>query len=175
MPPHTKKDTVKALFLIDDGFEDLELLCPYFRLLEEGIEAYAASSDKKTKTGKHGYTYTPELTYDEIDVSEYDMLILPGGKAPETIRTDKKAVDAAKKFMDMGKIVAAICHGPQILISANALKGRKATAYKGIIDDLKQAGAITSDEEVVVDGNLITSRKPEDLPAYMRELMRKVK
>jgi protease I len=165
---------LKALFLIDDGFEDLEFMYPYFRLLESGIKPLAASKDRIEKTGVHGYEYVPDLTFDEVDPNGFEILLLPGGKSPERVRTFKKAVEIVQIFMEKGKLVAAICHGPQILISANSLRWRKTTGYAGIQDDLRNAGAEVHDEEVVVDGNLITSRHVRDLPAFNRELMKKI-
>jgi protease I len=115
-----------------------------------------------------------DITFGDVDAGEYDLLVLPGGKAPETVRLDEDAVNATRRMMEDGKVVAAICHGAQTLISADVLEGRRATCYEGVRDDLKQAGADYADEEVVVDGNLITSRFPPDLPAFSREIFKAI-
>jgi len=165
---------MQALILAADGVEDSELLYPYYRLKEAGIEVHVATPGGRDITGKHGYAVAADLALSDVDPSAYDVLVLPGGKAPETVRLDKTAVAVTRKMMDAGKPVAAICHGPQILISADVLQGRRATCYKAVRDDLLASGAEYVDEEVVVDGNLVTSRCPSDLPAFSRELMRRV-
>jgi protease I len=161
---------MRALMLTADGVEDLEFYYPFYRLLEDGIKVDVAGTTKGTVTGKHGYEIRVELPVSGVEASDYDILILPGGKAPETIRLLPVAVKITQEMMKSGKPVAAICHGAQILISAQVLKGRKATCWKGIRDDLIAAGGQYEDEEVVVDGNLITSRCPDDLPAFWREV-----
>ena len=165
---------MKALILAADGFEDSELLCPYYRLLEAGIEVDIAGPQKGTITGKHGYVVKTNLPFSKLKAKNYDLLILPGGRGPETVRLDRKAVEVTRKMFEAGKIVAAICHGAQTLLSAGVLAGRTATSWQGIRDDLKIAGANFRDAEVVVDGNLITSRCPEDLPAFCREIFKKL-
>jgi len=165
---------MKALILAADGFEDSELLYPYYRLLEAGIEVEVAGPQKGTITGKHGYVVKTDLAFSRLKAENYDLLILPGGRGPETVRLDRTAVEVTRKMFETGKIVAAICHGAQTLLSAGVLAGRTATSWQGIRDDLKLAGAKFKDEEVVVDGNLITSRCPEDLPAFCREIFKKL-
>lgn len=166
---------MKALIISADNFEDTELLVPYYRLKEEGIEVDIASIKKGKIKGKHGYEVEANKSLSEINPSDYDILILPGGKAPETIRKEKAAQEIARSFFVTNKPVAAICHGPQTLISAGLLKGRHATCYRTVVEELKASGAIYEDKEVVVDGNLITSRQPSDLPAFLREIMRRLK
>jgi protease I len=166
---------MKVLMISADGFEDLELLIPYYRFREENIPSDLASMERESISGKHGYEARVDRTLDEIDPAEYDFLVLPGGKAPAAIRREPKALEVARAFMEAGKPVAAICHGPQILVSAGLLAGRRATCYESVAGELEQAGAEYVDEEVVVDGNLITSRHPGDLPAFMRELMAMLK
>ncbi|MFN3740521.1 MAG: DJ-1/PfpI/YhbO family deglycase/protease [Thermodesulfovibrionales bacterium] len=166
---------MKALIISADNFEDTELLVPYYRLKEEGIEVDIASIKKGKIKGKHGYEIEANKSLSEINPSDYDMLILPGGKAPETIRKEKTAQEIARNFFKTNKPVAAICHGPQTLISAGLLKDRHATCYRTVAEELKASGAIYEDREVVVDGNLITSRQPSDLPAFLREVMKKLK
>ncbi len=166
---------MKALIISADRFEDTELLVPYYRLLEEGAEVDIASIKKDAIKGKHGYEVNVNKTLKEINPAEYDMLILPGGKAPELIRHEKEAIDIAKFFFQTNRPVSAICHGPQTLISAGLLRGRHATCYKSVAQEMKDAGAIYEDKEVIVDGNLVTSRQPSDLPAFVREIMKKIK
>ena len=166
---------MKALFISADDFEDTELLVPYYRLKEEGIRVDIASMKRGIFKGKHGYEVEALKALDEVQPDDYDILVLPGGKAPEAVRKEKKALDIARYFFDKNKPVAAICHGPQTLISAGLMRGRHATCYKTVATELKDAGAIYEDAEVVVDGNLITSRQPSDLPAFMKEMMKIIK
>lgn len=165
----------RAIILTAGGFEDFELFFPYFRLQEEGIEVDVAGPSKEKISGVHGYQIEPTKTFDQINSAEYDLLVLPGGRAPATVRKEEKALRTARAFFDTNKPVAAICHGPQILASAGLLKGRKATCYSEVAPELREAGALYEDKEVVVDGNLVTSRHPKDLPAFMREVMRMIK
>lgn len=165
---------MNALIISADNFEDSELLVPYYRLKEAGIEVAVASLKRGTITGKHGYEVAVDITIVEVNPDHYAILILPGGKAPAVVRKEPKALEIARSFFAANKPVAAICHGPQILISAGLLKGRRATCYLSVADELKEAGALYEDQEVVVDGNLVTSRQPSDLPAFMRETMKQV-
>lgn len=163
---------MKALIISADGFEDLELLVPYYRLREENIEVDIASIKKGKIKGIRNYEVEANLSLDEVNPKEYDFLILPGGRAPETIRKENKALEISRLFFEKNKPVAAICHGPQTLISAGLLKGRRATCYKSVAKEMIDSGALYEDKEVVVDGNLITSRMPSDLPFFLREIMR---
>ncbi|MCX7913204.1 MAG: type 1 glutamine amidotransferase [Thermodesulfovibrionales bacterium] len=163
---------MKALIISADNFEDTELLVPFYRLKEEGIEVDIVSMKKGKIRGKHGYEIEANKNLKDINPQDYNILILPGGKAPEVIRKEKEALDIARHFFEKNKPVAAICHGPQTLISAGLLKGRHATCYRTVAEELKASGAIYEDKEVVVDGNLITSRQPSDLPAFLREMIR---
>lgn len=165
---------MKALIISAENFEDTELLVPYYRLKEEGIEVDISSINKGKIKGKHGYEVDANKSLKDINPDDYHILILPGGRAPEAIRKEKEAMNIARHFFEKNKPVAAICHGPQILISAGLLKGRHATCYKTVSDELKASGAIYEDKEVVVDENLITSRQPSDLPAFVREIMKKI-
>lgn len=165
---------MKALILSYDDFEDSELLCPRYRLQEAGVEVTVAALKKRSIRGKHGYLVNTQLSFKDVDPGDFDVLVLPGGRAPERVRLEKAAIDIARHFFDHDKPVAAICHGQQLLMSAGLLKGRKATAWHGIMDDLIACGAEYIDQEVVVDGNLITSRRPKDLPAFNREIIKKI-
>lgn len=161
---------MKVLIVSADLFEDSELEVPYKMLKESGAEVDVASIEKGTITGKHGYQVEAGLSLAEVDPNAYELLILPGGKAPSSLRKEPKALEIAQSFFDQNKLVAAICHGPQILISAGVMQGRIATGYKSIADELKDAGVVYKDREVVVDKNLITSRQPSDLPAFMKAI-----
>jgi protease I len=161
---------MKALILTADGFEDMELYYPLYRLQEEGIGVDVASSIKGGIFGKHGYRVEANLSFSEVDPDQYGLLILPGGKGPEKVRLDSDAIDITTTMVVSGKIVAAICHGTQVLISAGLVAGKNMTCWQGVRDDLKAAGAIYHDQEVVIDGNLITSRMPDDLPAFCRTI-----
>jgi protease I len=165
---------MKALALAADVFEDSELLFPLYRLREAGIQCDVAAAQPGTLVGKHGYEIDPDLTFGDVDPDDYGLLIIPGGKAPERMRLNDAAVSVTRRMFEAGKVVAAICHGAQVLISAGVLSGVRATCYEGIRDDVKAAGADYSDEEVVVDGHLITSRCPSDLPAFCREMMKAI-
>jgi protease I len=163
---------MKALIISADNFEDSELLVPYYRLKEAGVEVTVASLSRGALKGKHGYDVAVDKTLDEVNPDDYAILVLPGGAAPALVRKEPKALEIARSFFARSKPVAAICHGPQILISAGLLQGRHATCYKSVAGELKKAGALYEDREVIVDANLVTSRQPDDLPAFMRETMK---
>jgi protease I len=166
---------MKALILSADHFEDSELLVPYYRLQEAGLRVDVASIGRGKITGKHGYEVQVDKALRDVDPDQYDLLVLPGGKAPSAVRREQAALDIARAFFTRNKPVAAICHGPQILISAGLLKGRRATCYHSVAEEMREAGALYEDSEVVVDGNLVTSRQPSDLPAFMRETLKLLK
>ena len=164
---------MRVLILSADNFEDSELLVPYYRFKEENFQVVIASTKMGTISGKHGYEVEVNKTLEEIDADEFDLLLLPGGKAPAELRKQQPALEIARQFFADNKPVAAICHGPQILISAGLLKGKRATCYKSVASEMKEVGAEYQDRELVVDGNLITSRQPSDIPAFMREVMKR--
>lgn len=170
---------IKALILTADKFEDMELFFPYFRLLEEDVEVDIAAPKKGHIEGEHGYGLEIEKIFDDVKPEEYDLLLIPGGSpdgAPSVVRKDIKAQAIAKSFFNSNKPVSSICHGPWLLASAELVKGRHLTSFwhDGVPEDIKKAGGLYEDKEVVVDGNLVTSRYPGDLPAFMRETMRMV-
>ena len=166
---------MKALIISADNFEDSELLVPYYRFKEAGIEVEVASFRREKIKGKHGYEVTVDKAFAEVDAERYDILLLPGGKAPEAVRKEQQALEIVRRFFARNRPVAAICHGPQVLISAGLVRGRRATCYRAVAGEMKEAGALYEDSEVVVDGNLVTSREPADLPALMRETMKLLK
>lgn len=166
----------KVVILVEDLYQDLEVWYPYLRLKEEGATVYAVGSGRtKGFTGKYGYPIEADLSAEEVDVEEIDGLIVPGGYAPDIMRRYPPMISLVRKAYEKDKVVAAICHGGWMLVSAGILKGKKATAFSAIKDDMVNAGALFVDEEVVVDGRLITSRKPEDLPAFVREIIKALK
>ncbi len=162
----------RVLILTGPGFEDIELLYPYYRLAEEGYEVVIAAPSKGRLRGKRGYEVEAHLSLDEVDPGEFDALVLPGGYGPEKARQHPRAGEVVRHFFEAGKPVAAICHGPQLLITARVVKGRRLTSYPGIKDDVEVAGGQWVDEPVVVDGNLVTARIPPDIPFWMREFIR---
>ena len=166
---------MKALIISADHFEDTELLVPLYRLQEAGLQVDVASISRGKIHGKHGYEVVVDKALRDVDADQYDLLVLPGGKAPATLRKEAAAIAIAQAFMRGGKPVAAICHGPQILVTAGVMQGRRATCAPSVAEELQQAGAEYEDREVVVDGNLGTSRRPADLPAFMREIVRFLK
>lgn len=163
---------MRALIISADHFEDSELLFPFYRLQEEGVDMYVASIARGKINGKHGYEVAVDIALRDVDPTNYDLLILPGGKAPTKLRKEPAVIAIAQDFMRRSKPVAAICHGPQILITAGVLQGRRATCYHSVAEELQESGALYEDTEVVVDGKLVTSRQPSDLPAFMRETVR---
>jgi protease I len=162
---------MKALILLADGFEDLQFFCPWYRLQEEGVQTTLASPDGRPVTGLHGYKVQPDMPIRELNPAEYDLLLVPGGSSPEVLRLREEAVDVARTFMEEDRRVATLGRGAQLLISAGALHGRQATCSTAIRDDLRAAGASYRDEAVVHDGNLLTSRDPDDLPEFCRQLV----
>jgi protease I len=170
---------VKALILTADKFEDMELFFPYFRLLEEGLEVDITAPKKGHIEGEHGYGVEVKKSFDDAHPEDYDLLLIPGGSpdgAPSVVRKDARAQAIAKSFFNSNKPVSSICHGPWLLASSGLVKGRHLTSYwhDGVPEDITKAGGIYEDKEVVVDGNLVTSRYPGDLPAFMRETIRMV-
>jgi protease I len=167
-----------AIILTATQFEDMELFYPYFRLLGEGAAVDVVAPRKQKLSGENGYIFeNVDLTFAEVNPDKYQLLVLPGGRpdgAPTTVRKSEYAQKVARAFINARKPVAAICHGPYTLISADVIKGRHLTGYwyDGVPEEIKAAGGIYEDKEVVVDGNLVTSRFPGDLPAFMRETMR---
>jgi protease I len=166
---------MKALIMTANGVEDCELFYPYYRFKEEGVDVDVASPDGEKILGEHGYSLEANLAFADANSNDYDLLLLPGGRGPEKVRLQPAAVEITRQMFEADKLVTAICHGPQVLISADVLRGKRATCWPALRDDLKAAGADYVDEEVVVDGNLITSRCPPDLPAFCRQIFAAIK
>ena len=162
----------KVIVFAENNYQELELWVPYYRLKEEGVEVtLVGSGSSRSYTSKHGYPVDVDKEAKEIDVSKYDGVVIPGGYAPDLMRRYPDMVRIVKEAYGRGKVVAAICHAGWMLVSAGILKGKKATCFFAIKDDLINAGANYVDAEVVRDGNLITARKPDDLPAFCREII----
>lgn len=157
----------KIAILVEDSYEDLELWYPYYRLLEEGADVKLIGPEVKVYQSKHGYPAEADLSATEAKADDFQGIIIPGGYAPDKLRRYPKILDLVREIFENGGIVASICHGPWVLISTNIMKGKKTTGFNSIKDDLVNAGAIYLDKEVVVDNNLITSRTPQDLPAFL--------
>ena len=163
----------KIAVLATIGFEDAELIYPFYRLKEAGHQSLLVSLLSDVIEGKHGYPIKPDLTIKDAKSADFDGVILPGGaNNPDHLRRDEKVLKFVKEIADQGKLIAAICHAGWVLISAKVLDRRKATSYFAIKDDMINAGVEFEDSSVVVDNNLITSRMPADLPDFMREILK---
>jgi protease I len=162
----------KIAIIATDGYEDLELHYPRIRLNEAGYDTELISLHRREIKGKHGYPIKPDKLIREANPNEYDGVIIPGGtKNPDYLRRDKQVLDFVENINNKGRLVGAICHAGWVLISAKIVQGRKATSYFAIKDDMINAGAIFEDSPVVIDKNLITSRMPADLPAFMKAVL----
>lgn len=157
--------------ILADNFEDSEATSPIKALQDRGIEVTVLGMETGTVTGKKGAEVEATATIADSDADSFDALIIPGGGAPENLRIEQSAVDFTRRFVESGKPVASICHGPQLLISAKVLDGRTVTAVNKIRDDIVNAGAEYVDKPVHVDGNLISSRTPDDLDAFNEAIL----
>ncbi len=166
----------KIVIPIENLFNTFEFWYPYYRLKEAGCEVVVmGSGSAKTYTGKPGTEVTVDVDAEQVSASGYDGIVIPGGYAPDIMRRYPKMVQLVKDFFESGKLVAAICHAGWMLASAGILKGKTVTSFFAIKDDLVHAGANWVDQDVVVDGNMVTSRKPDDLPAFMRAIIEALK
>ncbi|QKS71315.1 type 1 glutamine amidotransferase [Paenalkalicoccus suaedae] len=162
----------KVLTVIEDDFEDSELIYPHYRMQEEGAIAHIAGLEKeKVYVGKNGVPVTSDLSFDQIDITEYDALLVPGGWAPDKLRRYQEVLDMVTYMHEQKRVIGQICHAGWVLISANILEGVTVTSTPGIKDDMTNAGATWLNEEVVTDGHIVSSRRPPDLPAYGRALV----
>lgn len=161
----------RIVILVEHHFQDLELHYPRLRLIEAGHEVSVVGTGAKEYQGKYGYPARADRAASEVHAAGVDGLVIPGGWAPDRLRLSQPVLSLVRAIFEQGKPVACICHGGWVLASAGVLKGKKITCYEAIRDDMENAGALVVDEEVVVDGNLITSRKPDDLPAFMRSFL----
>ena len=167
----TKIADARILFIATDGFEESELFDPRQRLIDLGAKVTLASPENREiqgeKDGKPGRSIKPDVHVDAVDSRDFDALVLPGGVAnPDKLRMNEQVIHIIRKFVDAGKAVGAICHGPWLLVEADVLRGRIATSWPSIRTDLRNAGANVVDREAVTDGTIVTSRKPADIPAF---------
>ena len=179
--------TKKLLMLVGDYVEDYEAMVPFQALLMVGHVVHAVCPNKRagdsvrtaihdfegdqTYSEKRGHNFALNATFDEVRPEDYDGLVIPGGRAPEYLRLNPRVLEIVRHFADSGKPIAAICHGPQMLIEADVVRGRKVTSFSSIKTDLKNAGAEWMDQEVVVDQGIVTSRSPDDLPAFNAKMI----
>jgi protease I len=161
----------RVVVLVEHLYEDLELWYPKLRLIEAGMDVIVAGPEKIVYAGKNGYPCRADQSLDEIQEHLFDALVIPGGFAPDKLRRLPKVLELVREFDRAGKPIAMICHAGWVPISAKILKGRKVTGVSAIKDDLENAGAIYLDEAVVVDGHLISSRTPADLPDFCRAIL----
>jgi len=159
----------RAAVLVEKLYEDLELWYPVLRLREAGLDVKIVGPKAgESYASKHGYPAKADVAASEVSAADFDVVVIPGGYSPDHMRRHKPMVDLVTQAAQQGKVVAAICHGPWMLCSARCLKGRKVTGFSAIRDDVENAGGIWQDAAVIRDGNLVTSRTPDDLPAFMQ-------
>ena len=159
----------KILIMLERGVEDSEFIYPYYRFQEEGYKVEVVAPKAKTEyIGKRGGPFMSEFSPNDVHVDDYDAVIIPGGYAPDRMRIHRNLVQIVKDANSKGKVIAAVCHGPQMLIEADIVRGKKVTSWPSVRTDLRNAGANVVDEAAVVDGNLVTSRSPADLPDFCR-------
>lgn len=162
----------KMLLMVADGFEDAEALYPFYRMQEAGFDVDIVGPAKGAiYKGKHGYPLTAGFAPTEVKIADYAALIIPGGQAPDRMRTSDGLVEIVRAAHAGGLVVGAICHGPQMLIEADLVRGRNVTCYKSILTDILNAGAIYHDLPVVADEKIVTARIPGDLPDFCREIL----
>ena len=169
-----RQETVQSkrvAILVEDLYQDLEVWYPSYRLKEAGVEVTVIGTGKREYKGKFGYPITAQMSVEDVSPEAHDGLIIPGGYAPDLLRRFPAVIELVKAASALGKVIGAICHGGWILCSANIVRGRTVTCFAAIKDDLINAGANYVDREVVRDGNLVTSRMPDDLPAFMRTFL----
>jgi len=161
----------RIAILVDDDFEDAEIIEPRRAMKEAGARVViVGSGDKQSYHGKHGANIVIDKPIDKVKAGNFDAIIIPGGHAPDKLRLHQSMIDFVKQAYEAGKLIAAICHGPQLLISADIIRERRVTSCPSIAVDLRNAGAIWVNEPVVRDGTIITSRKPADLPKFEKEI-----
>lgn len=162
----------RILVFVGELYEDLELWYPKLRLAEAGAEVVRAGPEANRQyTGKHGYPSLAEVAVAEVQAEKFDGLLIPGGFMPDKLRRDERVLEIVRRFNEAGKLIAAICHGGWIPISAGVYPGVRVTGSKGIKDDLVNAGAIWEDRPAVVDRHFVSSRKPDDLPDFCRAVL----
>ena len=161
----------RVAILVEDLYQDHEVWYPYYRLKEAGADVVVVGTGKPEYTSKYGYPIRPDVSAEQISARDVDGVIVPGGYAPDLLRRSPSVIRLVKEAHAHGKVLGVICHGGWVLCSAEVLRGKTVTGFFAIRDDLVNAGATFVDREVVRDGQLITSRKPEDLPAFLRTII----
>ena len=161
----------RVAMLVEDLYQDQEVWYPYYRLTEAGAEVVVVGTGKPEYKSKHGYPITAHTRAEEVSASEFDGVIIPGGYAPDILRRSPSVIRFVKEANAQGKVIGAICHAGWVLVSADVLRGRTVTCFSAIKDDVVNAGAAYVDRDVVRDGHLITSRQPDDLPAFLRTII----
>jgi protease I len=162
----------RVAILVEDLYQDLEVWYPLLRLKEAGADVVVVGTGKQVYKSKHGYEIAAQADVHRLRPEDFDGVIIPGGYAPDILRRFPAVNSFVAKVFERGKVVSSICHGAWVLVSSGILKGRTVTCFFAIKDDVINAGARYLDQEVVTDGNLVTSRKPEDLPAFMSQTIR---
>lgn len=162
----------QVLLLVEELYEDLEFWYPKIRLEEEGIRVVVAAPEKKVYHGKKGLPAEPDLLVDEAKEADFDGIMIPGGYAPDKLRRYPIVLELVKQFDRKKKLVAFICHAGWVPISANILKGRRTTSFFAIRDDMENAGVVWEDSPVVIDGNLVSSRAPQDLGHFCKAILK---
>lgn len=165
--PERLKKNERVLIITADDTEDLEFFYPYYRLNEEGYSVDVATLDGKPFKAKKGYEFKNVVSIDVVKPADYALLYIPGGKAPSKLREDAKVMNFVKVFAQSGKPIAAICHGPQVLVSAGLVAGKKISAYPEVKKEIEEAGGRWADEALAIDGQFITARVPGDLPRHL--------
>lgn len=169
--PHDATHDVRVLIITDNEFNDTEMFYPHYRFVEEGYEVHVASSEGGDVEGQYGTTVRDTRAIDEIDADDYHVLYLPGGDAPGTLREHSGVLETVQAFDNDERIIGAVCHGPQVLVSADLVEGRRMSAVAEVGEEISEAGGYFMHETVVTDGHFVTSRLPKDLPSQMREMI----
>ncbi len=162
----------KIAVLLDEMVNEQEFIYPYYRLREAGFESVSIAAEKRVYKGKYGVPFTPDAVIGDVAPGDFDGVVVPGGYAPDNLRRIKAMVSLVRDLHDKGRLVAMICHAGWVGVSAGIVRGRRLTSTGAIKDDMVNAGAAWIDQAVVVDGNLVTSRSPADLPDFMREVLK---
>lgn len=161
-----------AVLLVEANYEELELWVPYYRFLEAGLAAVLAGPQAGTVyAGKHGLPARADVAFGDVQLDKANVVLIPGGWAPDRLRTHASAVALVRSAVEREIVVAAICHGGSVLVSADVVRGRRVTSARSIRDDLRAAGAMWVDEPAVVDGRLVSSRAPADLPQFLGAIL----
>lgn len=169
--PERLKKAEKILIITADNTEDMEFFYPFYRFNEEGYQVDVATMDGKSFKAKKGYEFKQTVKLSSLRAEDYALLYIPGGKAPAALREDDEVIRFVQQFARTGRPIAAICHGPQVLVTADLVRGRKLAGYPGIKDEIEKAGGTFSDEALAIDGQFITSRLPGDLPRHLSGAM----